>query len=160
MSEATLERPGRWVTFTVNGVAQPAGSKRGFVNHKTGRVIITDDAKKSRPWKAQVADAAIAAMDGPLLSGPLELVVTFTVPRPKGHFGKGRNAGTVAASAPPFPTVKPDLTKLVRAVEDALTGIVWRDDAQVIAQHAFKEYGEHAVCKVEVLSLEPAAVAA
>lgn len=155
MTVATIERPGRFVTFTVPGIAAPAGSKRGFINRKSGRVIITDDSKRSKPWQASVADAATEAMDGPLLAGPLELILTFTVPRPQGHYGTGRNAGTVKQSAPLFPVVKPDVTKLVRAVEDALTGIVWRDDAQVISQHASKVYGEPASCAVEVLSLEP-----
>lgn len=155
MSELTIERPGRFVTFHVNGLAAPAGSKRGFHNPRTGRVIITDDSKRSKPWQAAVRDAAVEAMSGGLFVGPLELVVTFTVPRPKGHYGSGRNAERLLPSAPPFPAVKPDVTKLVRAVEDALTGIVWRDDAQVIAQHASKVYGEPAGCTVEVQSLEP-----
>ena len=33
-------------------------------------------------------------------------------------------------------------TKLIRAVEDALTGIVWRDDAQVAVQKVAKVYGD------------------
>jgi Holliday junction resolvase RusA-like endonuclease len=40
------------------------------------------------------------------------------------------------------PTVKPDLTKLLRAVEDALTGVVWRDDSQIIHQVVNKEYAD------------------
>lgn len=154
MSAVTVERPGRFVTFTVDGIAAPAGSKRGFVNRRTGGVIITDDSKRSKPWQARVAAAAGDAMDGPLLAGPLELVLTFTFPRPKGHFGAGRNAAIVKPSAPALPIVKPDVTKLIRAVEDALTGIVWRDDAQVVSQHAHKLYGEQASCAVEILSLE------
>jgi len=39
-----------------------------------------------------------------------------------------------------FPASRPDLTKLIRSVEDALTGILWRDDAQVISQVALKRY--------------------
>ena len=139
------------ISFTVHGVAAPAGSKRGFV--KGGRVVITDDSKRSRPWKAQVADAAAAAMEtqgplfeGALLVGPLSLRITFFLPRPKGHIG----ARGVKPSAPPYPAVKPDVSKLVRAVEDALTGVVWRDDAQVVAQFARKLYGEPARCEVYV----------
>lgn len=154
MSAVSVERPGRFIAFTVDGVAAPAGSKRAFAHRTTGRIVVTDDSKRSRPWKQQVAATAAAAMDGPLLAGPLELVVTFTMPRPKGHFGQGANAARVKPAAPAFPIVKPDVTKLVRAVEDALTGVVWRDDAQVIAQHAHKVYGETAKCEVEVLSLE------
>lgn len=141
------------VSFTVHGVAQPAGSKKGFYNKKAGRVIITDDAKKSRPWKALVSDAAVQAMMGgdpagqsrvlemgPPLEGPLLLEVTFWIPRPKGHYGSGKNAAKVKPGAPFAPTVKPDLLKLARAVEDALTAIVYRDDAQITSEVLQKAY--------------------
>ena len=157
MSEPTLAHPGRHVAFTVHGVPQPAGSKRAFVTPKTGRIVVVDDAKGSRPWKNRVAAAAAEAMDGPPLSGPVELLLTFSVTRPRGHYGVGRNSDIVKPSAPVFPTVRPDITKLVRAAEDAMTGIVWKDDAQVIAQHADKRYGPSPHVTVEVLSLEPAA---
>lgn len=138
------------VHFTVYGAAQPAGSKKGFVNRKTGRVIITDDAKRSRPWKSEVTAAAIDAMtfhgdEGtsgllPPLDGPLLLELTFWVSRPKGHYGTGRNADKVKPGAPWAPTVKPDLLKLARAVEDALTGVVYRDDAQIVTETLQKAY--------------------
>lgn len=138
LAELTEQMP---VHFTVPGIAAPAGSKKGFYNKKAGRVIITDDSKRSRPWKAQVSEAAIEAMHGgELLDGPLLLEITFWMPRPKGHFGSGKNAAVVRASAPWAPTVKPDLLKLARAVEDALTGIVYRDDAQVITEILQKAY--------------------
>lgn len=143
------------VSFTVYGVAQPAGSKRAFQNRHTHRIVVVDDAKKSRPWKTDVAQAAGVAMvgRGELLDGPLLLELTFWMPRPKGHFGTGRNAGSVKGSAPRFPIVKPDVTKLVRAVEDALTAVVWRDDAQVVTQTAQKAYGEPARVEVRVIPI-------
>lgn len=146
------------IAFTVYGKPAPAGSKRGFYNAKAARVIITDASKNSRPWKAQVSDAAAEAMDGgALLNGPVELSLTFYVPRPKGHFG----AKGVRPSAPTSPTVKPDLLKLARAVEDALSGIVYRDDAQIVTEHLEKHYGEPARVEVQanlsVLEREAAA---
>lgn len=129
------------IAFTVYGHAAPAGSKKGFYNAKARRVIVTDDSKQSRPWKAQVADAAAQATAGqPPLEGPLLLELTFWIPRPKGHYGTGRNSGHVRSSAPAAPTVKPDLLKLARAVEDALSGIVYRDDAQITCEVLQKAY--------------------
>ena len=137
------------VTFTVYGTAQPAGSKRAG-RSKSGKVFVYDDAKKSRPWKAQVYNAAAEAMAGArLLEGPLRLSVVFTVARPKSHYG----ARGVLPSAPARPTVRPDVTKLLRAVEDGMTAIVWRDDAQVVEQHAVKRYGEPACAEVHVRTL-------
>jgi Holliday junction resolvase RusA-like endonuclease len=146
---------GRWISFTVAGVAAPAGSKRGFVNPRTGKVIITDMSRRKAPWMAVVAEAARAAMTGGLLEGPLGLTVSFVLPRPAGHYGKGRNAAVLRAGAPVRPAVAPDCTKLLRAVEDALKGIVWRDDSQVVAQYAEKLYGEPAECFISVAELNP-----
>jgi len=137
------------VTFTVYGAAQPAGSKTAGVT-KGGKVFVRDSARKGTPWRRQVAQAAGEAMNGAgLLDGALSLTVRFYVPRQKSHYG----ARGLRPSAPDYPTTRPDITKLLRAVEDACTGIVWRDDAQVVAQHAIKGYGEPACAEVEVHTL-------
>lgn len=142
------------ISFTVYGTPAPAGSKRGFYNAKAKRVIVTDDSKRSRPWKALVSDAAIEAMgeDSPL-EDPLLLSLTFVVTRPKGHYRTGKNAGQLRDAAPEYPTVKPDLLKLARAVEDALTGIVYRDDSQIVIESLYKWYGDRPRVNVSVTPL-------
>lgn len=140
------------ITFTVFGDAKPAGSKRAFALRKngvlTGRVAVTDANKNSRDWKQQVAHAARQAYQGELLRGALSLTLRFFRPRPKSHYGtrelnaKGR--------ATPYPTGKPDTTKLTRGVEDALTGVAWVDDAQVCSQLVTKHWGEPARCEIVI----------
>jgi Holliday junction resolvase RusA-like endonuclease len=129
------------IELTVLGRPQPAGSKRAFPR-RGGGVIVTDDNPRAKSWQQEIRMVAVEAMNGDeIIDGPIELFCKFILARPLGHFGTGRNAGTVRLGAPVYPTVKPDTTKLIRAVEDALTGIVWRDDAQVIRQRAYKAYG-------------------
>jgi len=137
---------------TVYGKPQPAGSKRGFVNPRTKGVIITDANKNAKPWQQEVAGAAKSAMTLPSFpqTGPLSLLLEFYLHRPKGHFGSGKNAEKLKDSAPRSPAVKPDTSKLVRAVEDALTGIIWRDDAQIVYQVAAKHYGLPERCEIKV----------
>lgn len=144
------------VSFTVYGQPAPAGSKT--VGHaKSGRAFVRDSSKRSRPWKSDVAQAAgIAVRGAPLLEGPLELVLRFYVPRPKGHFG----ARGLRPSAPVYPIVKPDVLKLARAVEDACTGVIWRDDAQIVREVLTKEYGEPARCVVNVDGVHEGVLAA
>lgn len=146
------------VEFTVLGRAQPAGSKKAFALKRngvyTGRTVVTDDAKHSRAWKQEIAGEARQAMHGKeLLLTAVRLEATFYVRRPTGHFGSGANASFVKKSAPSFPAVKPDLTKLVRALEDAMTGIVWRDDALVVEQVLSKRYDALERVDVKVTSL-------
>jgi hypothetical protein len=149
------------VSFTVYGVAAPGGSKRAFRHSKTGRIMVTDASKRVKPWREVVGFAARDAMtfhselgEGtsgylPPLEGPLILTVDFYLPRPKSHYG----VRSLKPSAPLFPIVRPDATKLLRVVEDACTGILWRDDAQIAEQHVRKHYGEPARCEIHVDSL-------
>lgn len=138
------------VSFTVYGVAAPAGSKT-VVYAKGGRAFVRDASKRSAPWKRLVAQEAGKAMNGRgLLEGPLHLTVAVTVPRPKSHYG----ARGLRPSAPSAPITRPDLTKYLRGIEDACTGVVWRDDAQVITQTAEKRYGEPARVAIRVLAVE------
>lgn len=139
--------------FSVFGVPQPAGSKRAFVNRKTGQAIITDANTNARPWKQEVAGAARAALGDARpawFRDAVEVTLTFVLSRPKGHYGSGRNAGVVLPSAPPYPVTKPDIDKLSRAVLDALTSVAWHDDAQVVTKIAIKRYGTPTRCDVRV----------
>lgn len=150
------------LSFTVYGQPQPAGSKRAFQNKRTGRIVVVDDAKGSRPWKQEVAETAtqcVTTYGWPEAHrGPVRLDITFVLPRPKGHHGTGRNASLVKPGAPAWPGVKPDATKLLRAVEDAMTGIVYYDDAQVVQQSVSKRYGHPARVEIHVTQL-PVSVA-
>ena len=131
----------RRLELTVVGTPVPQGSKT-FVPTAAGGRAKESNEKALKPWRASVAAAALDAM-GELepLVGPLELRAIFVFPRPKAHFGTGRNAGRLKPSAPSIVSTKPDLDKLVRAVGDALTGIVYRDDSQLAIVHAEKHYG-------------------
>ena len=150
--------------FFVPGLPVPQGSKRVV----RGRLIDANHATL-RPYRALVADAALEALGvppdahdgsaGPTdpLGGhiptrePVTVALRFGLPRPRGHYGTGRNAGIVKPSAPVWPATKPDVDKLVRAVLDALTGIVWVDDSQVAILSAEKVYSPtpHTVVTVQ-----------
>lgn len=139
------------LSFTVYGKAAPAGSKVARTN-ASGRSWVHDSSKRAAPWKDQVGLAAFEAMldlaapePAELMDGPLGVKFFFYVARPKGHYGKNG----LRPSAPAYPTVRPDVLKLARAVEDACTGIVWRDDAQIVIELLRKYYGEPA--RVEVI---------
>lgn len=146
------------ITFFVPGVPKPGGSKRGFpFRRKNGRlgVRMTDDSRYGPAWRRTVQAFAVAARVGPPLKGPLRLTMIFDMPRPRSHYGTGRNADTLKASAREYPTTKPDLTKILRSTEDALTGILWVDDAQVVATEVRKRYADPSGVSVIVATMTP-----
>ncbi len=81
---------------------------------------------------------------------PLKLKATFVFERPSSHFGTGRNAGGLKDSARSFPTGRPDLSNLVKLVEDALNENAFKDDSRIVECEATKVYGERS-CTVVVL---------
>jgi Holliday junction resolvase RusA-like endonuclease len=95
------------------------------------RKTATRPAGSLKRWQEAVRLCALASLGDraadPFMR-PVELIVTFYLPRPK----KPKFF---------FPAVKPDLDKLVRAVSDALSGVVYRDDSLVCSLTASKEYG-------------------
>jgi crossover junction endodeoxyribonuclease RusA len=141
------------VEFVVRGIPVSQGNAKPFIAGGTklpdgrrvgGRAVLTTEANRlSSPlgaWRAAVrTEAQNAIGDRPPLQGPLGLIVTFVMPRP--------------ASAPKgrlYPAVRPDIDKLLRAIADALKGVVWHDDSQVVTIAARKVYGEITGCRVGV----------
>jgi Holliday junction resolvase RusA-like endonuclease len=132
----------RSTVITVHGKPAPQGSKRAFaVRGKggvpTGRVAVIESSHdRVKSWRQAVIDAALVTHtphDWPL-TGPLRIGVVFALPRPKGHYRTGKNASQLRDTAPRYPAGVPDLSKLLRSTEDALTDAgVWRDDSQVVA---------------------------
>lgn len=136
------------VSFFVPGIPRPGGSKTAAVIRRKGGEIVMHNGrpltttreagKYTATWRADVREAARRAMDGASpFTGHLALRVSFFFPRPKQHF---RASGALKDNAPSFKGSRPDTTKLLRSLEDALTGLVWMDDSQIVCQVATKRY--------------------
>jgi hypothetical protein len=74
----------------------------------------------------------------------VEVIGHFFISRPKDQYGSGRNERRLKPVDHPkyrsAPTVAPDLSNLLKMVEDALTGSVWADDDQVVSLSGKKSY--------------------
>ncbi len=128
------------LVFKVIGIPVPQGSKVGYV--VKGRVVLVEAAKGHRSWRSEVVREAIMHMEGrEMFLGPVRLDLTFELPRIKGHYNA---RGALKPSAPHYVITNPDLSKLVRNVEDALQGIVFRNDSQVAKLVCAKVYTEGA----------------
>lgn len=132
------------ISFFVAGVPKPSGSKRGFpIKRKSGKmgVAITDANPKAKEWKSIVAltarSKATSIAFKMIEEGSLALDMVFVMPRPKSHY---RSNGQIKDNASDRPNKRPDLLKLARSVEDALTGILYKDDAQIVQENLEKVY--------------------
>lgn len=137
------------IQFIAHGRPSPAGSKR----HVGNGILVDSSGEKGKAWRAVIQDAARSKFTGDLLRGPLRVRFVFYQPRPKCHFGTGKNRLKLKDGAPEHPTGRPDCLKLARAVEDALTGVVWADDSQIVEEQLLKMYGEPARCSVLISEL-------
>lgn len=131
------------VTFTVFGRPAQMGSKKAFYSAKLGRSFIVDaNDKAKKQWANAVSAAAGEAMKGrELFKVPVEVIVRFYFQRPQSHFGSGKNADKLKASAPDDRHGQsPDVDKLGRCLHDALTGIVYSDDKLIWHSDAYSHW--------------------
>jgi len=160
MTAAESERPDR-IHIRVGGLPAPGGSKVG-VRNKQGHVVGLRDAagQRNKNWRASCALCAQQVMqdeERALCHGPLKVNFDFYMQRPKAHFRSGKYAGEIKNSAPLYPDKKPDRTKLMRSTEDALTGVVWHDDAQIVDGYSKKHWASDANppgCAITVVLLD------
>jgi Holliday junction resolvase RusA-like endonuclease len=123
------------IRFEVVGRAQQKGSARAFVvkgkHSDKVRAVVTSTNTNAKHWEADVRYAAdqVIAKDHELWTGAVAIAVMFIMPRPKSL--KEKWAPYLKA---------PDLDKLLRCIGDALTNVVWRDDAQVVYGVQHKRY--------------------
>ena len=109
----------------IPGTPQPQGSKAAFLRGK--KVVMIDSNKNLPAWRklvTQKLEEANASCQP--LTGAISLDVMFFMPKPKSN----RDL---------FPIRKPDIDKLIRAINDSATdaGCI-EDDARVVETVAYK----------------------
>ena len=118
----------RGLVLVVYGTPGPQGSKsfKGMTKPKDGgkgKAIMAESSKKVAPWRKLVTEAAERVVELPewqTWDCPLVGSMTFTLKKPK-------------RPVSPVHDRYPDLSKLIRSTEDALTKAgIWKDDARVV----------------------------
>ena len=142
------------IEIRVLGEPAPQGSK---TVSRWGAV--RESSKKVHPWRHSVAYACQTSYSGPVLHEPVSIEITFLIPRAKGHYGTGRNAGRLKASAPMHCTTARagDIDKLARSTLDGLAvrsgGCLIADDSQVVELICRKRYCEADQCSGALVRL-------
>jgi crossover junction endodeoxyribonuclease RusA len=116
----------------IYGNPAPQGSKTAIV--RNGRAIMFEANKRLPEWRETVlmgATIARAEQGGLTILGPVTVMMTFHMPRPKSVSRR-------------YPNSAPDLDKLVRAVGDSLQeSEVLANDGQIVTLVAHKVYAEN-----------------
>lgn len=136
------------VAFVVPG--EPVGKGRPRIG-KVGNHARMFTPAKTASYEGLIAHAGQQAMAGrQLLDGPVmvEMHIGLSIPQ---SMSKKRKAQAIAGQI--FPTKKPDMDNVIKAIYDGLNGVVWRDDVQVVDAHVRKRYVETPGVRVRVVPL-------
>lgn len=106
---------------------------------------------KTVNYETLVAMSAQQAMAGaPLIDGPalVDLFIDCQVPA---SWSKKKQAAALAGTV--LPTTKPDIDNVVKAIFDAINGVVWKDDVQCCSVAVAKRYSATPGVRVKVMPL-------
>ena len=142
-------------TFTIPG--KPCGKGRPRATSR-GKFIKLYSPKETVNYETLVKMAFIESLHGaswPVTTQPFRIHITAYYQRPASHYGTGRNTGTLKASAPKYPTVKPDAGNIEKIITDALNTVAYKDDSQGIEETITKEYatGDNGACVVVTIEM-------
>jgi crossover junction endodeoxyribonuclease RusA len=134
------------VVIRCDGVPRPGGSKRALPNRRTGGLLVVDDSRHVKQWRQAVRVEAVRAAHAvghEPFNGAVAVDMLFLMPRPVAHYhGRSLGGQLRPAARNLLPVARPDVLKLARAVEDALTGVIWRDDALIVTELLRKRFAE------------------
>lgn len=121
------------ISFFVSGTPVPQGSMKAFRVKNSDKIVMTHSNSKLAEWRNIISDVAIKIAETndwaiAERGEAIDVKMLFYFPRPASR-KKDRNM-----------TTRPDLDKLIRAVNDALTGILYEDDSQIVSMTPGKYY--------------------
>lgn len=141
------------IDFHIPGTPQGKGRARAFKMRNGAIGHYTPD--KTRTYEGMIRTQALAAMgNAPPVESPIALSLTIVMPIPNSWPAWKR---ALAEAGQLVPTTKPDADNVEKAVKDALNGVVYRDDAQVVSadKNKFYESGELTVGVYVTLRVMP-----
>lgn len=139
------------VQFLVPG--EPVGKGRPRIGRVGGHARMFTP-QKTASYEGLIALAGTEAMAGrTLLEGAVMVEMRIVLPVPA---SKSKKFKAQALAGEIFPTKKPDMDNVIKAIYDGLNGVVWKDDVQVVDAFVRKRYGEVPGVHVRIVPLEAA----
>ena len=130
------------IEFFVPGQPASQGSKK-----HVGRGIMIDTDPRLKSWRGLVAELC---PKGTFFDGPVRLTAVVQYLRPQSHYGRKKGERYLKDDAPHFKSSRPDADKIARAILDSLTGVLYKDDAQIVMLEIVKVYADVMGVRIEV----------
>jgi Holliday junction resolvase RusA-like endonuclease len=123
------------LTITIPGALRGKGRPRFSSRGGFARAYTDAKTANAETWvkACAVEQAGQVPLDGPLTVG---IQIECEVPK---SWSKRKQADALAGGL--WPTGKPDLDNCAKLVADALNGLVWKDDSQIVRLTVSKQYG-------------------
>lgn len=142
------------IEFRVYGTPQTKGSAKALKTEHMKFAVVVNDNEKNKGWAAIVSSVAQDhAPAGGLWKGSLAIQLVFFLYPPKALLKLDRQT-----KRPKYlfadPTKKPDIDKMTRSIYDALTGVIFLDDRQIIRSEEVKQYSEAPGVNIIIRHLE------
>ncbi len=136
------------VTLSMSGEPQGKGRARSFL--RAGH-IAHYTPEKTRTYEGMIRSVAMDAMGNRLpIDQPVEFYMRAIFPVPASWSGAKR---AKAITGEIKPGKKPDLDNIAKAWNDALNGVVYRDDSLICRMTLEKRYGPAALVAVTVRAM-------
>jgi len=133
------------MTFTLEGT--PTGKGRPKFARR-GKFVSTYTPLKTKNYEDRIREVAREAMgSSEPLDTPISACFYITMPVPASYSKKAKTACLLGVTRP---TKKPDVDNIIKAFLDAMNGIVYLDDCQVVDLHAKKIYGTVGMVQVYI----------
>lgn len=124
------------LTITIPGEMRGKGRPRFGTAGGQPRAFTDPKTRSAEAW---VRSRAADAWAGAPLAGPVTLQMSIGVAVPA-SWSKRKRADALSGAI--WPTSKPDLDNVLKLVGDALNGIVWQDDKQIVRAEVVRRYVE------------------
>ena len=136
------------IRFTVPGEPTGKGRPRVFKANGVSRAVTP---QKTLSYENLVKWIVSELMQVKQLTGEVEAEIKAYYAIPKSMTKKNRQ---LIEEGKLHPTKKPDLDNVAKIILDALNGIAYKDDSQVVRLHVEKEYADDNKPRVEVVLRE------
>lgn len=134
-----------FISFIIPVAPVAKGRARSY---RRGNHIGHYTPKKTSDYESFVRDIAVEIMLGKrIIDVPVYMIATFYLPIPKSWSKKKRK---MALDGDLMPTSKPDCSNYIKSIEDALNGVIYKDDSQIVDVYARKRYSERPRAEVSI----------